>query len=202
MSDLQCPARIFVVRHAEAEYETALLADEGGSLTVRGRQQSRDLGERLRDERIAHIYSSAFSRATQTAEIAAAALGTGVTVRQALLEVSVGDFAGQASEPDPIRPIYRRWAEGEMDARIPGGESGTEVVTRVEGVLDDIADAHRGEAVLVVTHGGVMATALPTLARNLQLRHVVGTHFGNCDPVRLDRDADGWVAVQWPGLTL
>ena len=44
----------------------------------------------------------------------------------------------------------------EITARIPGGESGLEVVGRYGAVLDEIADSHRGESVLVVSHGGVM----------------------------------------------
>ena len=44
MSSLHCPARIFVARHGEAEYETDLCTDDGGSLTALGRRQARDLG--------------------------------------------------------------------------------------------------------------------------------------------------------------
>ena len=57
MTDLQCPARVFLARHAEAEYETELLMDHGGSLTTAGRAQARELGEKLRSERIAHVYT-------------------------------------------------------------------------------------------------------------------------------------------------
>ena len=48
MSDLQCPARVFLARHGEAAYETELLMDHGGTLTARGRAQARELGEKLR----------------------------------------------------------------------------------------------------------------------------------------------------------
>ena len=41
MSDLQCPARVFVARHGEAAYESALLSDAGGWLTPLGRLQAR-----------------------------------------------------------------------------------------------------------------------------------------------------------------
>ena len=36
MSSLQCPARVLVARHGEAEYETDLCSDDGGSLTAAG----------------------------------------------------------------------------------------------------------------------------------------------------------------------
>ena len=37
MSALQCPARVFLARHGETEYETDLVTDDGGSLTPAGR---------------------------------------------------------------------------------------------------------------------------------------------------------------------
>ena len=102
MSDLQCPARVFLARHGEAEYETELLMDHGGSLTTTGRAQARELGEKLRSERIAHVYSSTMSRAVQTAELAAGVLGVEVTVREGLVELGArrgprGTGRGRAS---------------------------------------------------------------------------------------------------------
>ena len=94
MSDLQCPTRVFVARHGEAEYETDLVCDDGGSLTALGRQQARELGASLSGERIARVWTSSLSRAVQTAEIAAGVLGVDVVVREGLREYGVGDLAG------------------------------------------------------------------------------------------------------------
>jgi probable phosphoglycerate mutase len=46
-----------------------------------------------------------------------------------------------------------------------GAESGPDVVERFGRELELVADAHRGEAVLVVTHGGTMSVGVPALAR-------------------------------------
>jgi probable phosphoglycerate mutase len=203
MSDLQCAARVFVARHGEAEYETDLLADDGGSLTTLGRQQSDALADALVGERISHVYVSSKSRAVQTGEIVAARLGVGVggsvgvTVREALREFSVGSFAGQPVDPDPFAATFAALLEGDLGARIEGGESGTEVIERLSAVLQEIADAHRGEAVLVVSHGGVMCAALPALATNLPSAYPVGRALANCAVVRLDVDGDDWVARAW-----
>ncbi|MCW2832751.1 MAG: hypothetical protein JWN68_704 [Nocardioides sp.] len=197
MSDLQCAVRVFVARHGEAEYETDVLADRGGSLTRLGREQAAALADILVGERIAHVYVSSMSRAVQTGEIVAARLGVAVTVREALCEFSVGSYAGQPVEPDPFAATYGHWLAGDLAARIDGGESGAEVVERVSAVLQEIADAHRGEAVLVVSHGGVMCTALPQLAGNLSAGHPAGRALANCAVVRLDADIDGWLARSW-----
>ena len=74
MSDVHCPARIIVARHGQAEYESPEMNESGGSLTTLGREQARELGERLRTEKIAAVMCSELSRAVQTAEIAAAVL--------------------------------------------------------------------------------------------------------------------------------
>lgn len=202
MGDLQCAARVFVARHGEADYETDLLADHGGSLSSAGRAQSRALAEALAGERIAHVYASSMSRAVQTAEIAAGRLGVDVTVREGLREFSVGSHAGHPAEPDPFRPVFDDWIEGRLDTPIPGGESGSQVVDRVRAVLEEAADRFRGEAVLVISHGGAICTAIPNLARNLDPRHLVGRPLANCGVVELAADADGWVARSWAGVAV
>ncbi|MBC2934096.1 histidine phosphatase family protein [Nocardioides sp. zg-1228] len=202
MTDLQCAARVFVARHGEASYESELLSDSGGWLTRRGREQSRDLAARLGGERVAAVWSSPMSRAVQTAEIAAAGLGVDVVVREGLREFGVGHAAGTTGDPDPFAETFAAWLGGDLSARIPGAETGLEVLARYGAVLDEVADAHRGEAVLVVSHGGATCLALPVLARNLAPEHALDLPLGNCELVALEADADGWVARSWAGRTL
>jgi probable phosphoglycerate mutase len=202
VTDLQCAARLFVARHGEALYESELLSDSGGWLSREGREQSRRLADRLAGERVAAVWSSPMARAVQTAELAAGVLGVDVVVREGLREFGVGDARGTTGDPDPFVETFSAWLSGDLAARIPGGESGTDVVERYAAVLDEIADDHRGESVLVVSHGGVMCTALPALARNLAPSHSRDRALGNCDVVALEADADGWVARSWAGSVL
>ena len=96
MSSLHCPARVLIARHGEAEYETEVCSDDGGSLTPLGRGQARALAARLRGERVARVWPSSLSRAVQTAEIVAAGLEVDVIVREGLREYGVGALAGSA----------------------------------------------------------------------------------------------------------
>ena len=187
MSDLQCPARLLLARHGQAEYESELLMDHGGTLTKQGRGQARALGERLRSENVAHVYASTLSRAVQTAELAAGVLGVDVTVREGLVEVGVGELIGQPAGSGVYLPLLDKWVAGEVDARFPGGEAGAEIAERVALVLDDLADRHRGETVLVVSHGGAILATLAVLARRRGTSQI-----GNCWYAALERDADGW----------
>ena len=197
MSDLQCAARVFVARHGEAVYESELLSDAGGWLSPLGREQARALAERVAPERISRVWTSDMARAVQTGEIVAAALGVDVVVRKGLREFGVGDAVGTTGDPDPFAETFAAWLGGDLTARIPGGESGEDVVERYTAVLDEIADAHRGESVLVVSHGGVMCMALSAVARNLALSHSRDLPMPNCGVVALEGDADGWVARSW-----
>ncbi len=199
MTDLQCAARVFVARHGEADYESALLGDFGGSLSSRGREQARALAQSLAGERIARVWCSPMARAVQTAEIAAGVLGVDVVVREGLREFSVGDHAGQGGDPDPFQPTFQAWLSGRLDARVAGGESGAELIGRVQDVLSEVADAHRGESVLMISHGGAICAAVPWVATNLSSGRTRVLPLGNCDVVALEADADGWVARSWAG---
>lgn len=202
MTDLQCAARVFVARHGEAVYESELLSDSGGWLSPLGREQAKALAAQLAPERIARVWCSSMARAVQTAEIVAGVLGVDVVVREGLREFGVGHAAGTTGDPDPFRGTFAAWKVGDLDARIPGAESGAEVVERYEAVLEEVADNHRGEAVLVISHGGVMCMALPALARNLAVSHGHDLPMPNCGVVAVEADADGWVARSWAGERL
>lgn len=189
------PATILVARHADAAYETKHWADEGGSLTPQGRDQAHVLAEGLRARGIAHVWASTLARAVQTAEIAAATLEVAVTTREGLREFSVGSFAGSRAD-DPFAPTYAAWLAGDLDARLPGGETGAELRHRMHHVLYDIAAAHAGETVLVVSHGGLMRLTLPLILTDEPADPPA--RLGNCSVVELTTDGRRWHCVRWP----
>lgn len=191
MSDLHCPARIFLARHGEAEYETELLMDHGGSLSTLGRAQAREMGEKLRGERIAHVYCSTVSRAVQTAELAAGVLGVEVTAREGLVELGLGEAYGRPAGTGIFVDEMTRWVAGDVDVAYPGSESARDIAARVVPVLDAIADQHRGEAVLVVSHGGAIVATQAVL----DFRPGRTWDFPNCSFVELRADADDWQVV-------
>ncbi|MFC4783734.1 histidine phosphatase family protein [Nocardioides sp. MAHUQ-72] len=199
MSSLQCPARVFVARHGEAEYETDLVTDDGGCLTPQGRAQARALADRLRGERIARVWTSSLSRAVQTAEIVAARLDVDVVVREGLREYGVGAIAGtHADERAHVGAAFDAWVEGDRDATIGGGERIDAFVGRVTTVLEEVADEHRGETALVVSHGGAILAALPPLV-GIAAERVRGLSLPNCAAVELEADAEGWRLTTWDG---
>jgi probable phosphoglycerate mutase len=189
------PTTILVARHADAEYETRHWADEGGSLTRRGREESRGLAQRLAQRGIGHVYASTYARAVQTAEIAATHLEVGVTTREGLREFSVGSLAGSRAD-DPFAEVYAAWLAGDLEQRIPGGESGAELRHRMHRVLYDIACDHPGETVLAVSHGGVMRLTLPLILTAEPADPPA--RLDNCAVVELETDGHHWTCKAWP----
>jgi 2,3-bisphosphoglycerate-dependent phosphoglycerate mutase len=195
VSDVHCPARIVVARHGETEYEAEEMGVAGGSLTSLGRTQARQLGERLRPERVAAVVCSELSRAVQTAEIAAAVLGLPVRVRERLHEFAVGDYLGRPYDPVFFDQVQAAWLAGDLEPGVPGGETGRQVVDRVLPVLEEVADEFRGETVLVVSHGGVIQALFGLIDPGSPYAPASGDDVPNGASYVFERDADGWRAV-------
>jgi probable phosphoglycerate mutase len=201
MSDLQCPARILVARHGEAMYaDPELLSDEGGWLTDLGREQAGELGERLVPERVAAVYTSRLARAQETGALVGRRLGLTPTTLDGVQEFAVGSLAGTPATGPEAREVFVAWVMGDLDRRWPGAETGSEVVGRFVAAVEELADRHRGEAVLVVSHGGVMTLAIPTTATNARPELARAADIPNCAVAEVEVDADGWRLVgPWPG---
>lgn len=199
MSDLQCAATLVVARHGDAEYAESWFSDEGGSLTAAGRAQAERLAESLAARRVARVWTSDTSRAVQTAEIVAGRLGVGVLVRKPLREVFLGDLLGKPFDVELIRQVTDHWYAGDLRPGFPGGETGEEVVARYHDQLAEIADQHRGETVLVVTHQTATCIALPALADNLRPSYAREHELGHGQAAELMIDGDGWRVTRWAG---
>lgn len=178
MSDLQCPARVFVVGSVAARYAVpGGTSDTAAGLTAEGVDRARRLAERLRAERVAVVYTSRQAPAVDTGAVVARLLAVDAHVLAGVEELGT-----------------------EVAARWPGGESGAEALARMGAALDAVADRHRGEAVLVVSHGAVMSLALPRLAGNAGILRGAPPRLDPGDVVALERDADGWrLTAPWPG---
>jgi probable phosphoglycerate mutase len=162
-------AVMLLARHGETEWnrERRWQGQADLPLNETGRRQATELAAALADEPIAAIYSSDLSRARETAEIVAARVGSAVRTDPRLREVDAGDWAG--------RPIELNGAERPLDVfAADRPEAFAEMVARVTTALREIARAHDGERVLVVTHGGPIAAAWLAGGGVLSKRPIVG----------------------------
>jgi broad specificity phosphatase PhoE len=98
--------------------------------------------------------------------------------------------------------VSTRWYDGDLDAAFPDGESGADVVARFRDELGSIADLHRGETVLVVTHQTAGSIALSVLAGNLSRAWCEEHQLRNTETAELDIDSDDWQLTRWGPLVV
>ncbi|KAH9618816.1 hypothetical protein KSS87_007320 [Heliosperma pusillum] len=156
---------IIVVRHGETDWNA--IGKMQGQLDVElnevGRQQAVAVAERLSKEaNISAIYSSDLKRALETAEtIAAKCGGLEVIKDQDLRERHLGDLQGRLyHELARVTPkAHASFKSSRTDEEIPGGgESRDQLYQRCTSCLKRIGETHRGQRVVVVSHGGAIRT--------------------------------------------
>ncbi|KAI3760918.1 hypothetical protein L1987_51320 [Smallanthus sonchifolius] len=167
-SDAECNSvdrtvtEIVVVRHGETEWnaEKRIQGHLDIDLNDVGRQQAAAVAERLSgDSKISAIYSSDLKRALETAETIASRCG-GLQVIQdpSLRERHLGDLQGVVYGDAELKTkAYVALKSDGRDVEIPGGgESLNQLYKRCTDSLQKIGSKHRGERIVVVTHGGVI----------------------------------------------
>lgn len=201
--------RVIAVRHGQSEGNVARVwtsALEGYPLTALGHEQARAVGEQLVDAGVGHLYSSQLPRARQTAAEIGAVLGLEPQVAEGFQEFAVGHHEGVHDDevaPLAVEVFTRWWRDGDLTAGFAGGETGHQIVARLRGALDTLADRHPGETTLVVSHGGALAVGLTEICGNLDGLFVSQHILANCDVVHLERDGAGaWRCTAWAGSDL
>ena len=154
--------RVIVVRHGQTEWNVAArIQGQGDSeLTEEGRAQARSIAGRLAREPFDVLVSSDLGRAAATAEHIAKRCGKPIVLDARLRERHFGVGEGMTyEEVDRAYPgAFARIRNVDPDFVIPGGESRRQFHERVRAAFDSIAQAHAGRTVVVVTHGGALAT--------------------------------------------
>ena len=134
-------------------------------LSDEGREQTRHLAERLKNEQIAAVYASPLGRTVETAQILAAPHKLEVQTREGLREISHGRWE-QMTRREVEEKFPDEAAEWEKDpytfAPI-GGESGLAVTARALPALIEIVRAHPNDHVLIVSHKGTIRLLLSSL---------------------------------------
>ena len=146
---------LLLARHGETDWnlERRWQGHADPPLNDLGRKQARSLAESLAARPIDALYSSDLARARETAEIVGERIALPVGLDPRLREVDVGEWSGLTSpEVEQRFPVglERRRAGTGWDQ----GEAYEAMGARVVAALHEIAGAHPGERVVVVTHGG------------------------------------------------
>ena len=152
--------RLVLVRHAEAE-ESALGRCYGRlnvGLSPLGRAQCAALETSLAAEPVAAVVSSPRVRALETAGAIARPHGLDVVVDEGLRELDFGELEGRTYDEiaETLPDLYAAWMTTPTEVRFPGGESYADLKARALVAVERLRSSHDGEAVVAVTHGGVV----------------------------------------------
>ncbi|SHK96295.1 probable phosphoglycerate mutase [Pseudonocardia thermophila] len=193
----------YLVRHGETSSNLIGALDTaapGPGLTERGREQARSLVAHFRDIPIASIHVSNLTRTHQTAAPLAADRGLEPIEHAGLREVGVGELEGRSDHASvaTYHALYRRWLSGEIDDRLPGGESAREALERTDAVLCSL-DLSHGPAV-VFSHGSTIR--LWVAMRCVNVEPSVGARFiENTAVVKIAGGRGTWRLESWDQRT-
>ena len=193
-------SRLILLRHAETQANVAQVwqGSMDAPFSSRGQAQvdatARYFPELAQKFPVNYIYVSPTGRAQRTAAPLSTALGQAAIVHNPLREFDLGDWEGRSFED--LRENEDLWARWEREPTFapPNGESPVNFQRRAVQALTALLDAHPGETVLAVTHGGIIAYSLSAFLGD---GHPDWDRWEppNCSISVLDRDETGWHGV-------
>lgn len=149
---------VYLLRHGQ----TAWNADNNRycgrtdiSLTATGIRQAEAVKEQLKGITFDGVYSSPLERAFMTANIAS---GTHVKKDARLIEADFGNWEKKTKEEFIAEnaTLWDNWMEDPGKHKAGGtGESGLEIVTRVDDFFRELRQRHVSGNILVAAHNGV-----------------------------------------------
>jgi probable phosphoglycerate mutase len=191
---------LVLLRHGETEMnrELRFQGHVDVPLNAIGLEQARRLAARMAGETADHIYASDLLRARQTAVPIAATLALQPVVEAGLREQSFGKVDGM--RVDDIKQqhpeCWAGWLRFEQDYCMPEGESTRQFHARVMDAVQRLVQAHEGQKLVLVTHGGVLDMIYRT-ARSLGLDGPRQSEIPNAGFNRVHVRADGIDILDW-----
>lgn len=192
--------RIVAIRHGETAWnaESRLQGQRDIPLNALGRAQAATLAGALRDEGLGVVYASDLDRAWQTARALADALALPLVSDAGLRERCFGMLEGLTYQQiDRDWPeLARRWRCRDPEFAPEGGESLVDFSARCIGSVARLAASHRGQAIALVSHGGVL-DSLFRAANRIALDAPRTWALGNAAINRLLHSPGGFTRVGW-----
>ena len=150
----------YLIRHGTNDLVGHTLAGwtPGVHLNHEGEQQARALADKLAPARFGQIISSPLERAQETAHPLAKRTGLEIRTEASFGEVNFGDWTGKTVAEISSDPQWIQWNAFRSGARVPNGESMTEVQARAVNALMGL----RGEdqTIAIFSHGDVIRAIL------------------------------------------
>jgi probable phosphoglycerate mutase len=151
-----------LVRHAVTSETGSRLSGRkpGIDLSDVGRTQAQAAGERLAALPVAAVYASPIERTTQTAELVAKHHGVPVVPLPGVVEADYGDWTGETLADLAKTDLWKVVQLAPSRVRFPGGESMAGMQARMVAAIETVADRHRGQTVVIVSHADPIKAAV------------------------------------------
>lgn len=150
--------KVILLRHGETAYNAdgnRYCGRTDIGLTQRGIQQAAEVAAALKGIKIDAVYASPLQRAKLTAEISS---GQAVVTDARLIEADFGLWEAKTKEEfNAENPgLWTAWLHDPETTKAGGvGETGGEIVKRVNNFFEEMARKHRGQTIVVVAHNGI-----------------------------------------------
>lgn len=180
---------LILMRHGQTDWNKAgrLQGRTDIPLNETGRAQARAAGQKLSGIPFDVIYASPLRRAVETACLAAGAAVNAVRTDERLIEISFGVLEG--TDERQFDPQFFLAPQSYVPPR--GGEGFPAVCDRTQAFLREILARHRGQRLLVVSHGAALACLL-LRATGGTLAHLWDDfNMANCATVTVADDGAG-----------
>ncbi|MCX4679398.1 histidine phosphatase family protein [Streptomyces sp. NBC_01433] len=203
--------RLLLIRHGQTPSNLGHFLDTafpGPGLTELGLRQAAALPTALAQENIDALYASTLTRTQLTAAPLAAERGLEVRIRDGIREVSAGELEMRADEEaiEQYLTTSFAWAAGDTVRRMPGGESGAEVLARFDSVVAEAAsDSAPGTSrtVALVSHGAAIRMWTAARTRNVTVEFAAEHALDNTGVVVVEGSPDeGWSTLSWAGTVV
>ncbi len=183
---------LFLCRHGQTEHnDNGIVQGQMDSkINGRGKEQAKELRDKLAEENIDKVYSSSMTRAIETAEIVAEPHDVEIEEIEELKEVARAKFEGEQFE-DLIEEITSSETEDYL-WKPKGGESLEELKERGVKFLNSIKGEQEGEKIIAISHcGTISSTILGILEHSSKNSYRIKQE--NCNINKLTWNAEeGW----------
>lgn len=167
------PTLVLLVRHGRTPTTGKVLpgrapglhlGDEGVAQATRAAERIAALGA----GKVGAVYASPMERTKETAAPIARALGLRVRTHKGLIEADFGQWTGRKLTDLYKLPEWSQVQRYPSGFRFPGGESFTEMQSRMVGAVQDLVSKHPGETVVATSHADTIKAVVA---------HALGTHL-------------------------
>lgn len=147
---------IILIRHGETDWniEGRYQGQADPPLNSKGLLQAQQLVRELKESSPDILYTSPLLRTRQTADILASKWSIPVIDEPRLMEIHQGDWQTRLrSEIETLYPdLFSEWETNPWNVSPPGGEHLSEVQSRVNAAIDEIAASDPHQKIGIVTH--------------------------------------------------